>query len=143
MAVCSTTALRKYLTQHSNLGQPLREKASSTTGGHAKGETIRNSGRYRRPLFKSSLDFRLRTDERRNWLHFLRGDRSSEMEPLRRLRLLGSGPQLETPLQSSLMLQLAKVLEWLLGPTLPDDQLERQPTKPGESAPPARRSRPA
>src|SRR3954447_21212040 len=55
MAVCSTTALRKYLTQHSNLGQPLREKASSTTGGHAKGETIRNSGRYRRPLFKSSL----------------------------------------------------------------------------------------
>src|SRR4051794_2392927 len=54
MAVCSTTALRKYLTQHSNLGQPLREKASSTTGGHAKGETIRNSGRYRRPLFKSS-----------------------------------------------------------------------------------------
>src|SRR3954453_18510244 len=55
MAVCSTTAPRKYLTQHSNLGQPLREKASSTTGGHAKGETIRNSGRYRRPLFKSSL----------------------------------------------------------------------------------------
>src|SRR3954470_1959258 len=54
MAVCSTTAPRKYLTQHSNLGQPLREKASSTTGGHAKGETIRNSGRYRRPLFKSS-----------------------------------------------------------------------------------------
>src|SRR3954466_13819351 len=39
------------------------------------------------------------------------------------------------------MLQLAKVLEWLLGPTLPD-RLERQPTKPGESAPPARRSRP-
>src|SRR4051794_14485929 len=57
MAVCSTTALRKYLTQHSNLGQPLREKASSTTGGHAKGETIRNSGRYRRPLFKSSQTF--------------------------------------------------------------------------------------
>src|SRR3954466_4852282 len=55
MAVCSTTALRKYLTQHSNLGQPLREKASSTTGGYAKGETIRNSGRYRRPLFKSSM----------------------------------------------------------------------------------------
>src|SRR3954463_8507172 len=40
------------------------------------------------------------------------------------------------------MLQLAKVLEWLLGPTLPD-RLERQPTRPGESAPPARRSRPA
>src|SRR3954463_11412413 len=39
------------------------------------------------------------------------------------------------------MLQLAKVLEWLLGPTLPD-RLERQPTRPGESAPPARRSRP-
>src|SRR3954451_8507261 len=54
MAVCTTTALRKYLTQRSNLGQPLREKASSTTGGPAKGETLINSGRYRRPLFKSS-----------------------------------------------------------------------------------------
>src|SRR3954452_9519595 len=54
MAVCSTTALRKYLTQRSNLGQPLREKAASTTRGHAERETIRNSGRYRRPLFKSS-----------------------------------------------------------------------------------------
>src|SRR3954454_2257490 len=78
---------------------------------------------------------------RRNGSASCGGDRSSEMEPLRQLRLLGSGPQLETPLPSSLMLQLAKVLEWLLGPTLPD-RLERQPTKPGESAPPARRSRP-
>src|SRR4051812_34801671 len=56
MTVCSTTALRKYLTQHSNLGQPSREKAVSTTRAHAEGETIINSGRYRRPLFKSSLD---------------------------------------------------------------------------------------
>src|SRR4051794_1921032 len=55
MTVCSTTALRKYLTQHSNLGQPSREKAVSTTRAHAEGETIINSGRYRRPLFKSSL----------------------------------------------------------------------------------------
>src|SRR3954454_13185953 len=54
MTVCSTTALRKYLTQHSNLGQPSREKAVSTTRAHAEGETIINSGRYRRPLFKSS-----------------------------------------------------------------------------------------
>src|SRR3954463_13972853 len=56
MTVCSTTALRKYLTQHSNLGQPSREKAVSTTRAHAEGETIINSGRYRRPLFKSSLN---------------------------------------------------------------------------------------
>src|SRR3954462_1449219 len=56
MAVCSTTALRKYLTQRSNLGQPLREKAVSTTRGHAEGETLRTSGAYRRPLFKSSVD---------------------------------------------------------------------------------------
>src|SRR3982750_3776016 len=55
MTVCSTTALRKYLTQHSNLGQPSREKAVSTTRAHAEGETIINSGRYRRPLFKSSI----------------------------------------------------------------------------------------
>src|SRR3954447_26660289 len=55
MTVCSTTALRKYLTQHSNLAQPSREKAVSTTRAHAEGETIINSGRYRRPLFKSSL----------------------------------------------------------------------------------------
>src|SRR3954453_21983165 len=55
MAVCSTTALRKYLTQRSNLGQPLREKAVSTTRGHAEGETLITSGAYRRPLFKSSL----------------------------------------------------------------------------------------
>src|SRR3954471_5805658 len=55
MTVCSTTAPRKYLTQHSNLGQPSREKAVSTTRAHAEGETIINSGRYRRPLFKSSL----------------------------------------------------------------------------------------
>src|SRR3954451_15131900 len=55
MAVCSTTALRKYLTRHSNLGQPSREKAVSTTRAHAEGETLINSGRYRRPLFKSSL----------------------------------------------------------------------------------------
>src|SRR3954453_21884219 len=54
MAVFSTTALRKYLTRHSNLGQPLREKAVSTTRAHAEGETLINSGRYRRPLFKSS-----------------------------------------------------------------------------------------
>src|SRR3954464_5914757 len=54
MAVCSTTALRKYLTQRSNLGQPLREKAGSTTRGHAEGETLITSGAYRRPLFKSS-----------------------------------------------------------------------------------------
>src|SRR3954466_6881104 len=54
MAVCSTTALRKYLTQRSNLGQPLREKAVSTTRGHAEGETLITSGAYRRPLFKSS-----------------------------------------------------------------------------------------
>src|SRR3954452_9779889 len=54
MAVCSTTALRKYLTQRSNLGQPLREKAVSTTRGHAEGETLMTSGAYRRPLFKSS-----------------------------------------------------------------------------------------
>src|SRR4051794_39116848 len=54
MAVCSTTALRKYLTQRSNLGQPLREKAVSTTRGHAEGETLTTSGAYRRPLFKSS-----------------------------------------------------------------------------------------
>src|SRR3954463_12724116 len=56
MTVCSTTALRKYLTQHSNLGQPSREKAVSTTRAHAEGETIINSGRYRRPLFKSSQE---------------------------------------------------------------------------------------
>src|SRR3954447_14557018 len=56
MTVCSTTALRKYLTQHSNLAQPSREKAVSTTRAHAEGETIINSGRYRRPLFKSSMD---------------------------------------------------------------------------------------
>ena len=56
MAVRSTTALRKYLTQRSNLGQPLREKAGSTTGGHVEGETLITSGAYRRPLFKSSLD---------------------------------------------------------------------------------------
>src|SRR3954447_19291753 len=56
MTVCSTTALRKYLTQHSNLGQPSREKAVSTTRAHAEGETIINSGRYRRPLFKSSIN---------------------------------------------------------------------------------------
>src|SRR3954447_5451883 len=55
MTVCSTTALRKYLTQHSNLAQPSREKAVSTTRAHAEGETIINSGRYRRPLFKSSM----------------------------------------------------------------------------------------
>src|SRR3954453_2979462 len=55
MAVCSTTALRKYLTQRSNLGQPLREKAVSTTRGHAEGEALITSGAYRRPLFKSSL----------------------------------------------------------------------------------------
>src|SRR3954469_16651901 len=55
MAVCSTTALRKYLTERSNLGQPLREKAASTTKGHAEGETLTTSGAYRRPLFKSSL----------------------------------------------------------------------------------------
>src|SRR3954470_3388212 len=54
MTVCSTTALRKYLTQHSNLGQPSREKAVSTTRAHAEGETLINSGRYCRPLFKSS-----------------------------------------------------------------------------------------
>src|SRR3954468_14152858 len=54
MAVRSTTALRKYLTQRSNLGQPLREKAGSTTGGHVEGETLITSGSYRRPLFKSS-----------------------------------------------------------------------------------------
>src|SRR3954470_8824709 len=54
MAVCSTTALRKYLTQRSNLGQPLREKAVSTTRGHAEGEALITSGVYRRPLFKSS-----------------------------------------------------------------------------------------
>src|SRR3954470_9774960 len=115
-----------------------------TAHAHRRSEAKLMWTRSSAPLTESNLlDFRLHTDERRNWLHFLRGDRSSEMEPLRRLRLLGSGPQLETPLQSSLMLQLAKVLEWLLGPTLPDDQLERQPTKPGESAPPARRSRPA
>src|SRR3954470_5696019 len=58
MAVCSTTALRKYLTQRSNLGQPLREKAVSTTRGHAEGETLITSGAYRRPLFKSSQDGR-------------------------------------------------------------------------------------
>src|SRR3954454_12504347 len=57
MAVCSTTALRKYLTQHSNLGQPLREKASSTTRGHAEGETSWISRAYRRQLFKSSQGF--------------------------------------------------------------------------------------
>src|SRR4051794_30847536 len=56
MAVCSTTALRKYLIQRSNLGQPIREKAISTTRGHAEGETLITSGAYRRPLFKSSLD---------------------------------------------------------------------------------------
>src|SRR3954453_13624898 len=56
MAVCSTTALRKYLTQRSNLGQPLREKAVSTTRGHAEGEALITSGAYRRPLFKSSQD---------------------------------------------------------------------------------------
>src|SRR3954447_5692641 len=55
MAVCSTTALRKYLTQRSNLGQPLREKAVSTTRGQAEGETLITSGAYRRPLFKSSI----------------------------------------------------------------------------------------
>src|SRR5436309_16131344 len=54
MAVCSTTALRKYLNRHSNLGQPSREKAVSTTRAHAEGETLIKSGRYRRPLFKSS-----------------------------------------------------------------------------------------
>jgi hypothetical protein len=37
------------------------------------------------------------------------------------------------------MLQLAKVLEWLLGPL---DRLERQETKPGETASPPRRPRP-
>src|SRR3954462_12587001 len=58
MAVCSTPALRKYLTQRSNLGQPLREKAVSTTRGHAEGEALISSGAYRRPLFKSSQDGR-------------------------------------------------------------------------------------
>src|SRR4051794_28419912 len=57
MAVRSTTALRKYLTQRSNLGQPLREKAGSTTGGHVEGETLITSGSYRRPLFKSSQGY--------------------------------------------------------------------------------------
>src|SRR4051812_777316 len=38
------------------------------------------------------------------------------------------------------MLQLAKVLEWLLGPTLPDEP-EQQLTKPGKGASPPRRSR--
>src|SRR3954471_11858479 len=51
-----------------------------------------------------------------------------------------SNRKLETPLQSSLMLQLAKVLEWLLGPTLPDEP-EQQLTKPGKGASPPRRSR--
>src|SRR3954454_7007908 len=55
MTVCSTTALRKYLIQRSNLRQPLRERAGSTTRGHAEGETLSTSGTYRRPLFKSSL----------------------------------------------------------------------------------------
>src|SRR3954462_2421262 len=64
MAVCSTTALRKYLTRHSNLGQPLREKAVSTTRAHAEGETLINSGRYRRPLFKSSQEAALAAQER-------------------------------------------------------------------------------
>lgn len=38
------------------------------------------------------------------------------------------------------MLQLAKVLEWLLGPTLPDEP-EQQLVKPGKGASPPRRSR--
>ena len=38
------------------------------------------------------------------------------------------------------MLQLAKVLEWLLGPTLPDEP-EQQLIKPGKGASPPRRSR--
>src|SRR4051794_36092314 len=54
MAVCSTTAVRKYLIERSNLGQPVREKAISTTRPHAEGETLITSGAYRRPLFKSS-----------------------------------------------------------------------------------------
>src|SRR3954447_1414335 len=51
-----------------------------------------------------------------------------------------SNRKLETPLQSSLMLQLAKVLEGLLGPTLPDEP-EQQLVKPGKGASPPRRSR--
>src|SRR4051812_31077274 len=51
-----------------------------------------------------------------------------------------SNRKFETPLQSSLMLQLAKVLEWLLGPTLPDEP-EQQLVKPGKGASPPRRSR--
>src|SRR3954451_6744769 len=55
MAVCSTTALRKYLTLHSNIGQPLREGAIGTTRGHAEGETSTASGPYCRSLFKPTL----------------------------------------------------------------------------------------
>src|SRR4051794_24042353 len=55
MAVCSTTALRKYLTLHSNIGQPLREGAIGTTRGHAEGETSTASGPYCRSLFKPSV----------------------------------------------------------------------------------------
>ena len=52
-----------------------------------------------------------------------------------------SNRKLEIPLQNSLMRQLAKVLERLLGPILPDEP-ERQPTKPGKGATPPRRPRP-
>src|SRR3954454_5658851 len=57
------------------------------------------------------------------------------------MRLLRRALSLETPLQSGLMRRLGKVLERLLGPILPS-QLKEQPTKPTESASPARRSRP-
>src|SRR3954469_2996636 len=54
---------------------------------------------------------------------------------------LKRGLSLEIPLQNGLMRRLGKVLERLLGPILPS-RLEGQPTKPTESALPARRSRP-
>src|SRR3954454_10026055 len=91
MTVCSTTALCKYLTQHSNLGQPSREKAVSTTRAHAEGETIINSGRYRRPLFKSSLiggsmvQCRLAfmaEGEQDDYFYFIVLDREGRAEPL-------------------------------------------------------------
>src|SRR5215204_6862862 len=60
MAVCSTTTFRKYLTQLSNFGQPLREGAGCTTREHAEGETLTTSVAYRRSLFKSGQDGRAR-----------------------------------------------------------------------------------
>src|SRR3954462_3145013 len=98
MAVCSTTALRKYLTRHSNLGQPLREKAVSTTRAHAEGETLINSGRYRRPLFKSSQEAALaaqeRPPQRRRPAWAITVVVSAELVPcLDRLRVLAAGQE--------------------------------------------------